>query len=446
MEQVGGENMGQRVQMWKVAAASLAGASLEWYDFQLYGFLTAIAFNRLFFPTSNPLIGTLIAFVSFGVGFAMRPIGSIVFGHFGDKIGRKSMLIITILIIGLSTFFIGLLPTYESIGIWAPILLVSLRLIEGFGLGGEFGGASLMIVEHSPNDKRGFWGSWAGMGNPTGQLLALVVVLIFVASLSNEQFLSWGWRVPYLLSIFILVAGLYVRLKVTETPAFKRMQETRTESRIPLVDLFRTHPIIILKAFGARVADAGTSGVFSAFGIAYVTTSLGLPRATALIGVAIGLVGQMICIPVVGRLSDRFGRRPMIMLGSAWVALLIFPSFLLMNTAQPVLVWVAYLIGWPVGTSLIFAPVGAYLPELFETQVRFTGTSVVFQLSALVAGFIPAIATVLLAAGGGNPWLIAVFIVVLAIITFASASLLPETFRKNLSETKNDTSGMVRDS
>lgn len=428
-----------RQPMRKIGAASLAGATLEWYDFQIYGWLAALAFPQLFFPNSDPLVGTLIAFVTFGVGFVMRPIGAVVFGHLGDKVGRKSMLVVTLMIVGIPTVLTGLLPTYETAGIWAPILLVAFRLIQGFGLGGEFGGAALLVVEHAPKGKRGIWGTWAGLGNPGGQLLSIAVVFVVVALLPDDQFLSWGWRVPYLLSIVILIAGLYVRLKIAETPAFRQMKEAGAESRLPVVTLLRTHPTTILKAFGARVADAGTWGVFSVFGISYVTVQLGLPRTVAIVGVTVGLVGQIIMIPVAGALSDRFGRRPPIMAGAVIVAALVFPSFLLMDTGQPVLVWLAFLLGLPIGTSLIFGPVGAYLPELFESNVRYSGTSVVFQLSALAAGFVPAVAASLLVAGGGRPWLVAALVVALAVITFSCVLRLPETFRRDLAAAPTET-------
>lgn len=428
---------GQRVDraavgMRKVAAASLAGAALEWYDFQLYGWLSALAFNRLFFPASDPVVGTLIAFVSFGVGFVMRPVGALAFGHIGDKIGRKSTLLATLLMAGIPTVLTGLLPTYQSIGVWAPILLVIFRLLQGFGLGGEFGGASLMVVEHAPQNRRAFWGTWAGMGNPSGQLLSIVVVFAFVAALPTQQFLAWGWRVPYLIGAIILAAGMYLRFKVVETPTFARMKETGQETRLPARELFRHYPLTILKAFGARVADAGTWAVFLVFGISYVTTQLGMPKALATLGVALALVVQMIVIPLAGRLADRIGRRPVIMTGAIIVGLAVFPSFVLMNTQQPVLVCLAFFTGFPVGTAMIFAPVGAYLPELFDANVRFTGTSVVFQLSSLAAGFVPAIAAALLVLGTGEPWFVCGFVVLLAVITWSCAFRLPETYRRRM--------------
>ncbi|WP_031464519.1 MFS transporter [Sciscionella sediminilitoris] len=418
----------------KVAGASLAGATMEWYDFQLYGWLSALVFNKLFFPASDPVVGTLLAFVSFGVGFVVRPVGALVFGHIGDRIGRKATLLATLLLLGLPTVLTGLLPTYETIGIWAPILLVFFRLLQGFGLGGEFGGAALMVVEHAPQGKRGYWGTWACMGNPAGQLLSIVVVFAFVAALPEQQLLTWGWRVPYLLGVFILIAGLYLRFKVVETPAFARMKQSGGPVRMPVPTLLRRYPLTILKAFGARVADAGTWAVFIVFGISYLTTELHLAKPVALLGVALALVLQLITVPIAGRFSDRYGRKPVIMLGAVLVGLAVFPSFLLMNTANPVLVCLAFLLGFPIGVGMVFAPSGAMLPELFDARVRFTGTSVVFQLSSLAAGFVPAIAASLLLLGGGTPWLVCGFVVLLAVITGACTHFLPETYRRDLNE------------
>lgn len=416
----------------RVAATSLAGATLEWYDFQLYGWLSALVFNRLFFPAGDPAVGTLLALVSFGVGFVARPIGALVFGHIGDRVGRKATLLTTLLMLGLPTVLTGLLPTYAAIGVWAPILLVLFRLIQGFALGGEFGGAALMVVEHAPGNRRGYWGTWACMGNPAGQFLSIIVVFAFVTALSDEQFLSWGWRVPYLLGAVILVAGMYLRFKVVDTPSFTRLKQSGRQAKMPVPALLRAYPLTILKAFGARIADAGSWAVFIVFGISYVTTQLHLAQSVALVGVALALVVQMITVPVAGWVSDRVGRRPVIMLGALLVAVGVFPSFLLLHTAHPVLVCLGFLIGFPVGVGMIFAPSGAMLPELFDAKVRFTGTSVVFQLSSLAAGLVPALAASMLMLGGGEPWLVCGFVVLLAAITAGCTRYLPETFRRDL--------------
>lgn len=421
----------------KVAAASLAGATLEWYEFMLYGWLSALAFNKLFFPASDPAVGTLVALVGFGVGFIARPIGALLFGHLGDRIGRKSTLLATLLLVGVPTVLTGLLPTYDQIGIWAPILLVAFRLLQGLGLGGEFGGAALIVVEHAPKERRGFWGTAAAMGNPVGQLLSIGIVYLMVSTLSDEQFLAWGWRVPYLFGIVILVAGFYLRFRVTETPAFQQMKSSGQESKLPMRTLLRAYPGVIFKAFGARLADAGTWAVFLVFGITYVTETLDQPKSLAILGVATALVGQMVVVPLAGALSDRIGRRPVIMIGAAAVAVAVFPSFALLTSADPLLVCLAYFIGFPIGVGMIFAPSGALLPELFDANVRFSGTSVVFQLSSLAAGFVPAIAASLLLLGGGSPWLVCGFVVLLGIVSCACAYALPETRGRDLTTPQN---------
>lgn len=420
--------------MRTVAASSMAGAFLEWYDFLLYGTAAALVFNELFFPTVTPLIGTLAALATFGVGYVARPVGGIVFGHFGDRVGRKAMLVITMMMMGLATFLIGLLPTYEAIGIWAPILLVALRLIQGLGLGGEFGGAALMVVEHSPRERRGFWGSMPQLGVPLGFLASTGLLLALSALLSDEQFLSWGWRVPFLLSIVLLGVGMYVRLKILETPAFARVKETGTEARMPLADLIRTYPRNILLTLGARVADTMSAQVFQVFAIAYITEQLGLPRTVGLAGIIASSTVGLFLLPAFGAFSDRVGRKPLYMAGAAFVGLVAFPFFWLLDTREPVLIWLAIVLGTGLANNLMFSVQPSFFSELFGTRVRYSGISVAFQLSAVLAGFTPTIATALLLLTGGEPWSVAVFLIGISLVSFVCAALLPETFRSDVSE------------
>jgi MFS family permease len=286
MESVGGQEQVPENSIRKVALASFIGTAIEWYDYFLYGTAAALVFNQLFFPEFSPLAGTLASFATFAVGFFARPVGGVVFGHFGDRIGRKTMLVLTLLIMGVATFLIGLLPTYETIGVWAPILLVVLRIFQGFGVGGEWGGAVLMAVEHSPRGRRGFYGSWPQMGVPAGLLLGTLAVYLF-ALLPEEQFLAWGWRVPFLLSIVLVGVGLYIRLAIAESPAFRQVQESNTTAPMPIVDVLRTYPKAVLIAMGLRVAENGSFYVFSVFVLAYVTEQLGLPNSLVLAGVMI---------------------------------------------------------------------------------------------------------------------------------------------------------------
>lgn len=306
-----------RSSILKVAIASFIGTTIEWYDFFLYGTAAALIFNQLFFPNVSPIIGTLSSFAAFGVGFAARPLGGLVFGHLGDKIGRKTMLVTTLLIIGIATTLIGLLPTYETIGIWAPILLVTLRLAQGFGVGGEWGGAVLMAVEHSPEGRRGFFGSWPQIGVPFGLLLATGAFSLFSNITTSEQFVAWGWRIPFLLSAVLIVVGLVIRLTIAESPAFARLQQMQEEKaqdgqseegetphRFPIVDVVRQQPKNILVAMGMRMAENGSFYIFSVFVLAYTTEQLGLPRNMILNGTLLAAGIEIFTIPFWGWLSQ----------------------------------------------------------------------------------------------------------------------------------------------
>lgn len=433
MASIGGEQGGQVSSVRQVAVASLVGTALEWYDYFLYGTAAALVFNQLFFPDADPLVGTLLALATFGVGFVTRPVGGLVFGHYGDKIGRKTMLVITLVIMGVATCAIGLMPTYDRIGIWAPILLVLLRLVQGFGVGGEWGGAVLMAVEHAPAGRRGYYGSWPQMGVPAGLVLATAVFAIFSA-LPEEQFLAWGWRVPFLLSILLVGVGLYIRLRLIESPAFQEVQETDTESSMPIVDVFRTYPKNILIAMGARVGDNMLFYIFTVFALTYVTEELGLPESTALIGVMIGATIEFFLIPFFGALSDRIGRRPVYMGGAVFCVLFAFPYFWLLNTEVPVLIWLAISLSLFVGHAAMYAPQASFLSELFGTRVRYSGASIGYQLAPIVGGGIAPFIAVALLAATGSYWPIAVYMIGMACITILAVYLATETSFAEISE------------
>lgn len=428
--------------MSKVVAASLSGATLEWYDFNLYALSAALVFNKLFFPDINPMLGTLAALATFGTGFVLRPLGGLLFGHLGDRVGRKQILIATMLIIGGATFLVGLLPDYRTIGVWAPILLVLLRLVQGLGLGGEFGGASLLTVEHAPRGRRGLWGSLAQTGGPIGYLIAVGVTSLF-ATMPYEQYLSWGWRVPFLFSAVLLAVGLIVRLKIAETPAFQAVKETGSAERIPLMAVLRRYPRTVALAFGARIGEAATSQIYQPFAITYLTTNLGFDKSVALIGVVGYNTLGLLLIPVAGAISDRIGRKPIYLAGAIFVVISAFPYFWALDSASHAAAWVAMtLIG--LGSAVCMSGLQAtFLAELFGTNVRYSGLSVAYQLSALVAGFIPAIATSLLLAGHGASWPVAVLVVVLGLISLVCTLWLTETRHTDQSELEQ-TSGPVR--
>jgi MHS family shikimate/dehydroshikimate transporter-like MFS transporter len=431
MERIGGEHEGQTSSIRQVVAASFIGTAIEWYDFFLYGTAAALVFPALFFPEFSELAGTLLAFSTYAVGFAARPLGGIVFGHYGDRIGRKAMLILSLLIMGIATFLIGLLPTFEQVGVLAPILLVVLRFLQGIGVGGEWGGAVLMAVEHAPEGRRGFYGSWPQMGVPAGLLLANLVFAATSATLPE----AWGWRVPFLLSIVLVGVGLFIRLRILETPAFRQVQETHTEANMPIVDVVRTYPKNVLLAMGMRVAENGTFYILTAFVLTYITAELGLEEGTGLRGVIIAATIGLFTIPLFGALSDRVGRRPVYLFGAVFSLLFAFPFFWLLNTEVAPLIWLAIVLGVNLGHDSMYGPQAAYFSELFGTRVRYSGASLGYQLASVFAGGLaPLIATALLASSGYTA--VAVYMAIMALITVVSVILASETFREDILETR----------
>ncbi|MDP8952966.1 MAG: MHS family MFS transporter [Actinomycetota bacterium] len=413
----------------KVAFASFVGTAIEWYDFFLYGTAAALVFPALFFPDYSETAGVLLSFSTYGVGFAARPLGGIVFGHFGDRIGRKSMLVLSLLIMGVATALIGFLPTFAQIGILAPILLVSLRFMQGIGVGGEWGGAVLMAVEHAPPGKRGFYGSWPQMGVPAGLLIAN---LVFIAT-STTLPASWGWRVPFLFSILLVGVGLFIRLKLMESPAFRKVQDTGTEANMPIVDVLRTYPKNVLLAMGMRFAENGTFYITTVFVLTYITTTLGLEQGVGLTGVIIASAIGLITIPFFGALSDRVGRRPVYLFGAVFSILFALPFFWLLNTGVAPLIWLAIILGFNVGHDAMYGPQAAFFSELFGTRVRYSGASLGYQLASVLAGgFAPLIAVALLAAYGYGA--VAAYMAAMALLTTVSVILAAETFRDDINE------------
>ena len=433
MERIGGEDTGLPTSIRKVVVASFIGTTIEWYDFFIYTTAAALVFPQLFFPSFEPLAGTLASFATYAVGFLARPLGGVIFGHYGDKIGRKAMLVTTLLIMGIATFVVGLLPTYETIGIWAPILLVVLRLLQGLGLGGEWGGAVLMAVEHSPDDKRGLNGSWPQMGVPAGLVLG-TGAFAAVSAISGEAFVTWGWRVPFLLSILLIALGLYIRLAIYESPAFSRVRESGTEARMPIVDVFRTYPKNVLLAVGSRIGIDVVFYIFAVYVLTYVSTNLGLPRNLGLIAISIAALIEIFTIPAFASLSDKIGRRPVLMAGAAFLGLWIFPFFWLLDTRSASLIILAVIVGLSIGHAAVYGTQASFYAELFGTRVRYSGASLGYQLAGIFGGALaPIIATALYAATGG-PGLIGVYVAVLCLLSIVCVYLADETFRRDIYE------------
>ena len=408
-----------------VAFASFIGTTIEWYDFFLYGTAAALVFPQLFFPDQDRLTATLASFGTYTVGFVARPLGGIVMGHYGDRIGRKSMLVLTLLIMGVATFLIGLVPTHAQIGFWAAGLLVVLRIAQGFGVGGEWGGAVLMAVEHAPAGRRGFYGSWPQIGVPAGLVLSTAVFWVF-SNLPEDQFLSWGWRVPFLLSVILVLVGLLIRVRIVETPAFTKLKAAGNAARMPIIEVLKTHPREVLIAGGARVAENGSFYIYSAFVLAYAT-QLELSRNMVLQGILMAAVLELVAIPLFGALSDRVGRRPVYLFGALVTAAFAYPFFRVFETGNTLLIWGALAVAFVFSHAAMYAPQAAFLSEMFGTRVRYSGASIGAQLAAVFAGGLaPLVATEILRRGYGSGAL-ALYLAGMSLVTIVSVCAAKET-------------------
>lgn len=408
--------------MRKIAAASLIGTTIEWYDFLLYGTAAALVFNRLFFPDLDPAVGTLAAFATFAAGFIARPIGGAIFGHFGDTRGRKSMLFLTLLLMGVTTALIGALPTYQQVGVLAPILLVILRLIQGVGLGGEWGAAVLMAVEHAPDNRKGFYGSWPQIGAPAGLLLATIAFLA-ISALPEQQFLAWGWRIPFLLSLVLVVVGLFVRRTVAESPEFQQLKQP---SRRPVLEVLRHHPVPVLLAAGSRCAEIGFLNILSTFVLSYAVQTLGMPRPTVLSAILLVTVVFLVLIPLFGALSDKVGRRPVYLAGTIVGTVLAIPAMQLIDVAQIPFLILGLTLGI-LGPAAMFGPQATYFAELFKTRVRYTGSSLGFQLGSVLAGALSPLIAATLATTYNSLLPVGLFMLGLGVITLACVLALSST-------------------
>jgi metabolite-proton symporter len=417
--------------MAKIAGASFMGTAVEWYDFFVYGNAAALIFGAKFFPSLSPLAGSLAAFSTFTVGFLARPLGGVFMGHFGDQIGRKSMLVASLMIMGVATFLIGLLPTYAQIGVWAPILLVALRFIQGLGVGGEWGGAVLIAVEHAPSHRRGFYGSFPQMGVPAGIILSNLVFLSLSKFLTREQFDSWGWRVPFLLSGALVAVGLYVRFQLEDSPMFNKVTQTRDYARIPIAELLHRHWRKVLLASLAFIASTTVGYIVLVYVLSYGTTTLGMSRNSVILMVLLASVLQLVMIPALSALSDRLGRRRVFMTGAIASAAWAVPFFMLLDTRDPWLMLLSLSVAVTF-VSAMYGPQGAIAAELFPTLVRYSGASVACQISSILGGGLAPTVAVALFAATGNSLSIAIYVAGVCVVSFIAIALAPETCRISL--------------
>jgi metabolite-proton symporter len=416
----------------RVVLASFVGTTIEWYDFFIYGTAAALVFDKLYFPVDDPFLSRMAAFGSFAIGFFARPLGGVIFGHYGDKLGRKTMLVTTLMMMGLATFGIGVLPTYDTIGVAAPILLVVLRLIQGFGVGGEWGGAVLMAVEHGHAGRRGFYGGIVQMGVPAGMLLAAGVFAAF-SQLSEADFLAWGWRVPFLFGIVLLAIGMFIRVKLMESPLFASVQQREAVSEIPILQVFSKYRKNVLLAMGARFAENACFYIFSVFVLSYATEQAGHEQQTVLIGIWLAAGVQLFAIPGFAMLSDRVGRRPVYLCGAFFLVLFAFPFFWMIESPYEWVLCLGIVLAM-VGHAAMYGPQAAFFSELFGTNVRYSGASIGYQLaSPFAGGLAPLIATALLQWSSGASWPIALYLIATAAITLCSIFLAEETFEHDIS-------------
>jgi len=414
--------------------ASLIGTTIEWYDFFLYGSAAALVFNKLFFPEFDPLTGTLLAFATYALGFVARPVGGIVFGHFGDRIGRKRLLMLSLILMGLATVLIGLLPTYAQIGIWAPIALIALRLVQGFAVGGEWGGAVLMAAEHGDTARRGFWASWPQAGVPAGNLLAAAVLAIMAAVQTEADFLEWGWRVPFLLSAILVAVGWYIRNRVTESPMFEaELDEAEAPPKVPAMEVLRERPKALVLGAGLRVGENISYYILTVFSLTFLVDVSKESRSLALNALLIGAAVQFFAIPLFALLSDKIGRRPVYAFGAFGLAAWCFVMFGLLGSGSYASIVLALVVGLVLHGAM-YGPQAAFITELFPTRIRYSGVSLAYQLTSIVAGSLAPIIALWLYKEYGSATPVAIYVGVACLVSGVSALLARETRGVELAE------------
>jgi metabolite-proton symporter len=418
---------GQRTPLRRVVAASMIGTTIEWYDFFLYGSAAALVFNKLFFPSFDPFVGTLLAFATYAVGFVARPLGGIVFGHFGDRVGRKRLLMLSLILMGVATVLIGLLPSYAQIGVWAPIGLIALRLVQGFAVGGEWGGAVLMAAEHGDARRRGFWASWPQAGVAAGSLLSAGMLAIMAGVMGEDEFLAWGWRVPFILSALLVAVGWYIRNRVSESPMFEAaIEEAEDLPKLPAMEVLRERPLAILLGSGLRVGENISYYILTVFSLTYLVDVAAESRGLALEALLIGAAVQFFAIPLLALLSDRIGRRPVYAFGAFGLAGFIFAFFPLLASGEHA--WIVFaLVAGLFFHSAMYGPQAAFITELFPTRIRYSGVSIAYQLTSIVAGSLAPIIALWLYKEYGSATPVAIYVGVACAISGVSALLARET-------------------
>jgi MHS family shikimate/dehydroshikimate transporter-like MFS transporter len=423
---------GTRTALWKVTLSSVVGTAIEWYDFMIYATATGLVFNKLFFPTGNSSVSTIVAFATYAIGFLARPFGAAIFGHYGDKLGRKAMLSATIVIMGVGTFLIGLLPTYDQIGIAAPLLLVLLRFLQGIGLGGEWGGAVLMVVENAPIRHRGLFGSMVQIGNPIGNLAAIGMFAL-VSTLPEAELMAWGWRIPFLISIALVAFGVFIRMSLSESPAFEAVRTSGSVARMPLAEILASHRRPLLVAIGLKVSEIAYASIAGVFVIAYATGRLGLSRSLILTALLYASCVALVSIPVFGWLSDRIGRRVMFTASCVFSIAFAFPLFWLLATRDPLTITLTLVAAISFGQMVGFGVGAPWYSELFPARLRYSGASLGFQVgAALSGGLSPLIAASLIAWSGGATWPISVYLIFCACLTLVAVAFASETSNRAL--------------